>query len=165
METHYEYGVHALCSGARRGVVHAEEILPSISFSAPPEFSGKAGRWTPQHFLVASVASCFVATFSGIAEKSGLEFSSFELGAQGMLVHSDSRWRFKQIRLSPVVTVSTEADRDRALRLLGKAERSCLIAQALRCEIVLLPVAKIEEELLVPAAEETDLTDTRDTAT
>jgi peroxiredoxin-like protein len=156
MDTHYEYRVKAFCGGARKGVVHADEILPSISFSAPPEFLGEAGRWTPEHFLVASVASCFVVTFSGIAEKSRLALVSFELEAEGMLGNADGSWHFKRIKLSPVVTVPTEADRDRALRLLEKAEQSCLIAQSLQCEILLLPLVRIEEELLVPTGEGMD---------
>jgi hypothetical protein len=67
MEAHHEYRVHAFGAGGRNGVVQAEGVLSSISFSPPPEFLGEPGRWTPEHFLVAVVASCFVSTFSGIA--------------------------------------------------------------------------------------------------
>ena len=83
MESHHEYRVNAFGAGGRNGVVQAEGVLSSISFSAPPEFLGEPGRWTPEHFLVAAVASCFVSTFSGIAEKSRLEFASFNLDAEG----------------------------------------------------------------------------------
>lgn len=48
MEDHHEYRVKALGTGPRNGVIHAEGILPSILFSAPPEFLGEAGRWTPE---------------------------------------------------------------------------------------------------------------------
>jgi organic hydroperoxide reductase OsmC/OhrA len=75
MEAHRKYRVNALCAGPRKGVVQAEGVLSSISFSAPPEFLGESGRWTPEHFLVAAAASCFVSTLSGIVEKSRLEFS------------------------------------------------------------------------------------------
>ena len=78
MEAHHEYRIQAFGAGGRNGVVHAEGVLSCISFSAPPEFLGEPGRWTPEHFLVAAVASCFVSTFSGIAEKSRLEFASFK---------------------------------------------------------------------------------------
>jgi peroxiredoxin-like protein len=157
MEAHYEYRVKALWAGARKGVVHAEEVLPAISFSAPPEFLGQAGHWTPEHFLVASVASCFVVTFFGIAKKSRFEFASFELDAEGVLGNSGGSWCFKEIKLSPVVSVLKEADRDRAARLLEKTQESCLIARSLRCAVVLRPRVKIEEELLVPAGPEVDV--------
>jgi len=156
METHYEYRVKASAAGVRKGIVHAEKILPAISFSVPPEFAGEASRWTPEHFLVASVASCFVATFSGIAEKSRFEFAWFDLDAEGVIGKSDGSWRFKEIKLSPMVSVLNEADRDRAIRLLEKAEESCLIAHSLQCEITLRPCVKIEEELVALTGHEID---------
>ena len=151
MESHHEYRIKAFGAGGRNGVVWAEGVLPSISFSPPPEFLGEPGHWTPEHFLVAAVASCFVSTFSGIAERSRLEFASFKLDAEGVLGNADGIWRFTEIKLRPVVTVLKEEDRDRAIRLLEKAEKSCLIARSLQCKAVLIPVVKIEEELSVPA--------------
>jgi peroxiredoxin-like protein len=151
MESHHEYRINAFGAGGRNGVVQAEGVLSSISFSAPPEFSGEPGRWTPEHFLVAAVASCFVSTFSGISEKSRFEFVSFHLEAEGMLRNEEGIWRFTEIRLRPLVTILKEEDRDRAIRLLEKAEKSCLIARSLQCKIALFPAVKIEEELLVPA--------------
>src|SRR2546427_8354682 len=97
MEVQHEYRVHAFGAGGRNGVVQAQGVLSSISFSAPPEFLGEPGRWTPEHFLVAALASCFVSTFSGIAEKSRLNFASFNLDAEGLLSNADGVWRFKEI--------------------------------------------------------------------
>jgi len=151
MEAHYEYGVHAFGAGGRNGVVQAEGVLSSISFSPPPEFLGEPGRWTPEHFLVAAVASCFVSTFSGIAEKSHFEFVSLNLDAEGVLGNDDGVWRFIEIRLRPVVTILKDEDRDRVMRLLEKAEKSCLIARSLQCKVALFPAVEIEEELSVPA--------------
>jgi peroxiredoxin-like protein len=151
MEAHHEYRVKAFGTGGRNGVVHAEGISPSISFSAPPEFLGEPGRWTPEHLLVAAVASCFVSTFSGIAEKSRFEFLSFQMDAQGVLDNEDGIWRFTEIKLRPVVTVLKEEDCDRGIRLLEKAEKSCLVARSLQFKVALFPGVKIEEELSVPA--------------
>ena len=151
MEIQHEYRVNAFGAGGRNGVIHAEGILPSISFSPPTEFLGEPGRWTPEHFLVAAVASCFVSTFSGIAEKSRFEFASFDLEAEGLLSNEEGMWRFTEIRLRPVVTILKEEDRDRAIRLLEKAEKSCLIARSLQFKVALFPRVKIEEELAVSA--------------
>ncbi len=151
MEAHHEYRASAFCAGGRNGVVQAEGVLSCISFSAPPEFSGEPGRWTPEHFLVAAVASCFVSTFSGIAEKSRLEFTSLKLDAEGLLGNADGMWRFTEIKLRPAVTILKEEDHDRVIRLLEKAEKSCLIARSLQCRVVLFPAVKIEQELSAPA--------------
>ena len=151
MEDQHEYRVMAFGAGGRNGVVQAEGVLSSISFSAPPEFLGEPGRWTPEHFLVAAVASCFVSTFSGIAERSCLGFASFKLDAEGVLANEEGIWRFTEIKLRPVVTILKEENRDKVLRLLEKAEKSCLIARSLQCKIVLFPAVRIEEALSVPA--------------
>lgn len=152
MESQHAYRIKAFGAGGRNGVVQAEGVLSCISFSAPPEFLGEPGRWTPEHFLVAAVASCFVSTFSAIAEKSRLEFASFNLGAEGLLGNSDGIWRFTEITLRPIVSVLKVEDHDRAIRLLEKAERSCLIARSLQCKVVLDSAVEIKEESPVPAA-------------
>jgi organic hydroperoxide reductase OsmC/OhrA len=116
MDAHHEYRVNAFGAGGRNGVVHAEGVLSCISLSAPLEFLGEPGRWTPEHFLVAAVASWFVSTFSGIAEKSRREFASFHLDAEGLLGNADGIWRFTEIKLLPVVTIRKEENRDWAIK-------------------------------------------------
>jgi peroxiredoxin-like protein len=157
MEAHHEYRINAFGAGGRNGVVHAEGVLPSISFSAPPEFLGEPGFWTPEHFLVASVASCFVSTFSGIAEKSHFEFASFNLDAEGVLRNGEGGWRFTEIKLRSVVSVSKIEDRERAIRLLEKAEKSCLIARSLQFKVTFFPAVKVEDGLSVSTAPLIDL--------
>jgi len=44
MESHHEYRIQAFGAGGRNGVVWAEGVLSSISFSPPPEFLGEPGR-------------------------------------------------------------------------------------------------------------------------
>ncbi len=152
MEAHHEYRINAFGAGGRNGIVHAEGIQPAISFSPPPEFQGEAGRWTPEHFLVAAVTSCFVSTFEGMAQSSRLEIGSLRLAAEGVLANENGGWRFTEIRLRPVVTVQKAEDHDRAVRLLEKAEKSCLIARSLQCKVVLFSAVKIEEKLSVLAS-------------
>ena len=77
-------------------------------FPRPPEFLGEPVRWTPEHFVVAAVASCFVSTFSGMAEKSRLDFASFSMDAKGVLGNEDGIWRFAEIKLRPVVAILNE---------------------------------------------------------
>jgi uncharacterized OsmC-like protein len=88
----------------------------------------------------------------GIAEKSRLEFTSYNLDAEGMLDSADGIWRFTEINLRLVVTVLKEGNHDRAIHVLEKSEKSCLIARSLQCKIVFFPAAKVEEELSVPAS-------------
>src|SRR5438067_112145 len=61
METRYEYRATATWTEHRRGLVETESIPRTINFSAPPEFGGEPGLWTPEHLLVAAVGTCFVS--------------------------------------------------------------------------------------------------------
>ena len=74
-----------------------------------------------------------------------------KLDAEGVLANEEGIWRFTEIKLRPVVTILKEENRDKVLRLLEKAEKSCLIARSLQCKIVLFPAVRIEEALSVPA--------------
>src|SRR5690348_13384425 len=101
MDLEHEYLVEASCTAPKSGVVSAQAILPSLSFSAPPEFQGELGVWTPEHFLVAAVASCFVSTFSNMAHLSRFEYASFELSAKGVISRVEGPWGFTEIKLFP----------------------------------------------------------------
>ena len=56
-----------------------------ISFSAPPEFQGQAGQWTPEYLFLTSVAGCFLSTFSGMAHFSKFAFLSLDVEVEGAL--------------------------------------------------------------------------------
>jgi len=122
---------------------------PSVAFSAPPEFQGRAGHWTPEHFFVAAVASCFVSTFSGMALNSKFEFVSLELEAEGILGQDQAGWRFREVVLRPRLTIAQTEDKERGNRLLHKAEKNCLVARSLACPVVLEPAVIIAEQLMV----------------
>ena len=148
MENQYTYRVNASSTTIRSGLVAASGIEPSIAFSAPPEFQGKPGCWTPEHFLIAAVAGCFVSTFSGMAHISKLDLLLLDLEVEGTLEREEGGWRFTQFNLRPRLKIDLQKDRDRAIRLLEKAEKTCLVARSLNSRIVLEPEVLIEEPLL-----------------
>jgi peroxiredoxin-like protein len=139
MEAMHVYRVKAVSTIPRSGVATAEGIQPSITFSAPPEFKGVIGLWTPEHFLVAAVASCYVSTFSGISENSHFSYASLDLETEGVLEKLDGSLQFTKIILRPVLKIASKDLRERALRILEKAEKGCLIARSLKCPIELQP--------------------------
>jgi peroxiredoxin-like protein len=140
MENRYDYHATATWTQHRRGLVEAESIARTINFSAPPEFGGDPGLWTPEHLLVAAVGTCFVSTFRAIAELSKVEVTSMRVSVEGILEKMEGGFRFTKIILKPVVEVPSEQDTERILRLLNKAERACLVSRSLTSEVVLEPV-------------------------
>jgi peroxiredoxin-like protein len=134
MENNYYYTTEVEWTGERHGDLSAS-LLPGLKVDAPPEFKGHAGVWTPEHLFVASVNSCFMTTFLAIAENSKLEFVSFSAGAKGKLEKlADQGFVMTEITLQPKLVLSNARDAERASRILGKAEKNCLISNSIKAK-------------------------------
>jgi organic hydroperoxide reductase OsmC/OhrA len=146
VEKIYTYHARAQFHHHDRSFVELEHGAPRIlHFSAPPEFGGEAGTWTPEHFLLASVASCFVETFKGVARASRLEFQGIEVAVEGMIEKQGGSLRFTRITIRPALILYHQADQSLAERLLARAEQVCLVARSLSSSIVLESKVLVEE--------------------
>lgn len=141
----YSYHAAAHWTAHKRGIVEGEGIPRTINFSAPPEFGGEPGLWTPEHLLLAAVSTCYVATFRAVAEASKLEFRSLELAVDGTIEKQEGGFRFTHIVLRPSIVIEKEDDRERAGRLLEKAERGCPISRSLACPVNLEAKILVQE--------------------
>jgi len=135
----HSYRTKARWTEARRGLAVAEGVAGNIEFASPPEFQGEPGFWTPEHFVCAAVASCFVTTFRAIADYSKFEYQALEVDVEGVLAKEEGGYRFMEVRVRPALTIAREEDRARGLRLLEKSERACLVSRSLNSEIKLEP--------------------------
>ena len=126
-------------TGARHGVVEGQNIEPAITFSAPPEFQGESGVWTPEHFFTAAVATCFISTFEAVANYSKFAPQGLQVSVDGQLERGEGGYRFTRVTVKPVLTVLKESDRERGIQLLEKAEKVCLVSRSLNSDIVLEP--------------------------
>jgi peroxiredoxin-like protein len=142
MENNYYYTTEVEWTGERHGDLSAP-VLPGLKVDAPPEFKGHEGVWTPEHLFVASVNSCFMTTFLAIAENSKLDLVSFSAGAKGKLEKVDDQgFVMTEITLRPKLVLRNARDAERASRILGKAEKNCLISNSIKATTKLEP--KIE---------------------
>jgi peroxiredoxin-like protein len=140
MESHY-YNVDIKWENNRKGVLCSPELNRKngicIEVATPPEFpKGVEGFWSPEHLLVASVSGCLMTTFLAIAEASTLEFSSFTCEAKGKLEAVDGKLIMSEILLKPVVVVHDENFKNKAIRIIKKAENSCLISKSIKSKII-----------------------------
>ena len=108
--------------------------------------------WTPEHFLLAAVSACFITTFRAVAQLSKFTAEALEVSVEGTMERAEDGLRFTHIVLRPVLTIAAESDRERAGRLLEKAERSCLISRSLRSEVRMEPVIEVAVAAQSPAA-------------
>jgi peroxiredoxin-like protein len=107
--------------------------------ASPPEFDGPGDAWSPEHLLIASVQACFLFTLRAVARLSKVEFTALELNASGTVDRQDGVTRFTDIVLRPRLTVPSGIDRERALRVLEKSEKACLVSASLSTPIRLEP--------------------------
>ncbi|MGO9648730.1 MAG: OsmC family protein [Terriglobales bacterium] len=150
METKYTYHASAQWHQLDRGFVELEHGAPRlVNFSAPPEFGGEPGFWTPEHFLLAAVSSCFVATFRAVATASKLDFQGIEVAVDGVIEKESGGFRFTKVSLKPVVIVYAEAERERAQRLLEKTEKLCLVTRSLSSTVEVEPKVFAEQPIAV----------------
>lgn len=141
------YSTNVVWTGERHGDLSAP-VMPTLKIDAPPEFRGHEGVWTPEHLFVGAINSCFMTTFVAIAENSKLDFVHFDAKATGKLEeHEDVGLMMTVVVLRPELTISNARDKDRALRILRKAERHCLIANSVKAAISLQPVVSVADQL------------------
>jgi peroxiredoxin-like protein len=150
MSKSYSYQASARWTSHQRGIAESQSIPRTINFAAPPEFGGEPGLWTPEHLLLASLATCFVCTLRAVADASNLEIDAVEVPIDGSIEKLEGGFKFTRINLRPVLTIHRKEDRERAGRLLEKAERLCLISRSLNCTIVLEPKIQVEALAVSP---------------
>ena len=99
-----------------------------IHFTAPREFGGLQGRWTPEELLLGAVGGCFTTTFRTIAVHSNFEYTDFEVETQGTSAKTADGYQFGEIVIRPKLTISSEEELNRAVDLLKKTKALCLIS-------------------------------------
>jgi peroxiredoxin-like protein len=149
MDTTHKYRALAWWTSGQTGLAKSDSAPNAIHFSAPPEFGGLDGRWTPEDLLLAALASCFTTTFRALAGYSKFEYTDLQVEVEGTVSKAESGYNFSEVILRPTVTVHAEEDRERALNLLQKTKAACLVSKALATAPVLESRVKIGNALSV----------------
>jgi len=118
-------------AGSEGDVSLACDGLDSIFCAPPVEFGGPGDRWSPETLLVAAVGNCFVLSFRGIARASRLSWISLKCEAEGILDREEGTTRFTGFTVHAELLVPQDTNEEKALRILQKAEDSCLITNSL----------------------------------
>jgi organic hydroperoxide reductase OsmC/OhrA len=127
-EFHFPLTVDSV--GGRR-VLAQVEGKQSVEVCPPTVFSGDdPSTWSPEDFFVAAAASCLAVTFTGIAERAGLDYDSLTIDADGVCgQRPDGRFGFTS--LSFRFELATPEDPTLARRLAERAEEACLVAASM----------------------------------
>src|SRR5208282_2376746 len=99
MENEHKHRVVAWWTSGQTGLAKSDAAPNAIHFTAPPEFGGLEGRWTPEELLLASVASCYTTTVRTIAGDAKVDFTDLNVEASGVIRKAESGYLFTQIVL------------------------------------------------------------------
>jgi peroxiredoxin-like protein len=144
----HEYEVEVNWKNDRLGVLYSPELTDKVSVATPPQFNKGIERiWSPEHLFTAAVNSCLMTTFLAIAENSKLDFDKFTSKALGKLEMVEGKYIMSEVALMPILTITREEDRERALRLLQKSESACLISNSIKSEIIFRPEIVVKSEV------------------
>ena len=145
MESIHFYNTAIRWDEGRRGTLTSPDLSNEITVATPPEFpKGEPNIWSPEHLYVAAANSCLMTTFLAIAENSKLDFISFDSNAIGRLEKIDGNFMISEIELKPVIVLKNEADKEKALRIIEKSERACLISNSMKSKMILSPEVIIQ---------------------
>ncbi len=125
---HYVVSADAQAEGA---VEVSSEGLETLASMPPAEFDGPGDRWSPETFLVAAVADCFILTFRAIARASKFEWNSVSCKVEGLLDRVDRVTRFTDYHVRVVLHVPPGTDAHKAERMVEKSEHVCLVTNSL----------------------------------
>jgi organic hydroperoxide reductase OsmC/OhrA len=137
---------YAVTASARTdGEVSLESArLPGLRSAPPAEFGGPGDRWSPETLLVAAIADCFVLTFRAIAGVSRFPWISVSCEVAGTVDRVDRVTQFTAFEVRARLRVPAGTKEDQALRLLTKAEQSCLVTNSLKAGSHLDAVVEVE---------------------
>jgi peroxiredoxin-like protein len=109
--------------------------LPALNSAPPAQFGGPGTEWSPEDLLVAAVADCFILSFRAIAAASKFEYQTIDVSVVGTLDRVEREMLFTDFKVHAKLSVAGGVDQSRALRLLEKAEQTCLITNSLKAPV------------------------------
>jgi peroxiredoxin-like protein len=110
------------------------ENLPDFAVAPPLQFGGPGDQWSPEDLLMASVSNCLILSFRAIARASQLEWSSIECESVGTLDRVERKVQFTHIVSKMQLCIPKTESKEKAEKLLKKAEGACLISNSISCE-------------------------------
>jgi peroxiredoxin-like protein len=149
MSDDHAYRVAAWWTSGRTGLAKSDSAPNAIHFTAPTEFGGLEGRWTPEELLLAAIASCYTTTLRAIAGNVQFDFTDLQVEASGTVRKADSGYTFTQIVVRPNLKIASAEERERALDLLKRAEKLCLVSRAMGTTLKFEPQLEITKPVQV----------------
>lgn len=137
-DTQFDFRVKAILGENRISTIQTPAVVTLLESASPPEFpNGTPGMWSPETYLLASIASCYINTFQALADKFGFMLIGLSCEARGSVALIDGKYTFTEITVTPLITLESQKEEAKALRIAQKAHKYCLITNSLKCPVSL----------------------------
>ena len=124
MSEEHAYRVSAWWTSGRTGLAKSDSAPNAIHFTAPTEFGGLEGRWTPEELLLAAVAGCYTTTLRAIAGSAQFDFTDLQVEASGTVRNYNNPEVMLQYQASlDLAEAGKEARQTACLRRVREAKR------------------------------------------
>jgi organic hydroperoxide reductase OsmC/OhrA len=98
---------------------------------------------------LAALAGCFTTTLRTIAGSAQFDFTDLQVEASGTVRKAaEFGYGFSEIVIHPTLKIACSEERERALDLLNKAERLCLVSRAIDVPLRFEPQIEVTEPQL-----------------
>lgn len=139
------YEINLQWNAERKGTLSSPVLPTQIEVATPPDFpKGMKDIWTPEHLFIASVNSCYMATFLVVAENSQFEFISFDCNSVGIVETINETLAVTQITLKPKVVIKSAEHEEQLMKILEKSNKECLISNSVTTKISLEPIITVQ---------------------
>ncbi len=77
-----------------------------------------------------------MTTYFSFAKKLALNFTHFECNGIGQIEIIDGKYKFTNINVYPRIYIKNEAEREKALLIVEKTEKYCLIGNSINAHVI-----------------------------
>lgn len=135
----HHFHLKAAWPGGRNseGFIEAGNLKTKISI--PPEMDGPGIGTNPDEMLLGAAATCYIITLAAMIERAELPLEKMALESEGIVDVTNGIFTYKKIIHRPTVSLensATEADQRKLVKLVDKAEKSCMISRAIKGNVV-----------------------------
>jgi len=135
LEKNYPFSVDLRWIAGSTGIITAEDVEGSIEVSPPPVFGGQGKPWTPEHFFLGSISSCFMTTYMSFVKKFKFEVSKFNCDVKGEISLVEGRLVFTKIDLYSRIAVPGSELTEKATLAFDKTKKYCIISNSIQTPI------------------------------
>lgn len=114
-----------------RSYVISIDQKSEIQGSSDSEFMGDKAKHNPEDLLVSSLSSCHMLWYLHLCSQNGIIVLEYKDNAVGKMIENpDGSGHFTEVTLNPLITITNEAQVEKANLLHQQANKMCFIANS-----------------------------------